>query len=63
MNENKKPCSFCKGKVYTKKPVTITTLNGRKDTVVIDYCPVCGRYLREADLKKNEVKSDDSKHE
>ena len=63
MSETKKPCGFCKGRVYTKKPVTITTLNGRKDTVVIDYCPVCGRYLREADMKKNEVKQDGSKSE
>ncbi len=51
---SKDKCKFCKGRALSKKPVTITTLNGRKEEVVIRFCPECGRDL-------NNPKSGESK--
>jgi hypothetical protein len=43
---NEKPCDFCKGRAYTKKPVTIITAYGKRFQMVFEYCPNCGRKLR-----------------
>lgn len=40
------PCDFCKGRAYTKKPVTIITAYGKRFQMVFEYCPNCGRKLR-----------------
>lgn len=41
-----KPCDFCKGKAYTKRPVTIITAYGKRFQMVFEHCPNCGRKLR-----------------
>ena len=49
---SKKPnkgCEFCKGRAYTKKPVTIRTIYGKQFQMVFEYCPNCGRKLRTED--------------
>jgi hypothetical protein len=46
-----KPCDFCKGRAYTKKPVTIITAYGKRFQMVFEYCPNCGRKLRKEDGK------------
>lgn len=51
---NDKPCDFCKGRAYTKKPVTIITAYGKRFQMVIEHCPNCGRKLRKED-GRNEV--------
>ena len=43
---NEKPCDFCKGRAYTKKPVTIITAYGKRFQMVFEHCPNCGRKLR-----------------
>lgn len=45
----KSKCVFCKGRAFTKKPVTIRTLNGRVQEAVIRFCPECGRELHQAE--------------
>ena len=47
---NEKACDFCKGRAYTKKPVTIITAYGKRFQMVFEHCPNCGRKLR----KENE---------
>ena len=49
--KTEKPCEFCKGRAYTKKPVTIITAYGKKFQMVFEYCPNCGRKLRKEDAK------------
>ena len=44
-----KTCDFCKGRAYTKKPVTIITAYDKRFQMVFEYCPNCGRKLREED--------------
>lgn len=44
-----KGCEFCKGRAYTKKPVTIRTAYGKQFQMVFEYCPKCGRKLRTED--------------
>ena len=44
--EREKGCEYCKGRAYTKKPVTITTIYGKRISVVIEFCPKCGRPLK-----------------
>jgi hypothetical protein len=46
MTDGLKSCEFCKGRVYTKKPVTIITAYGKRFQLVVEYCPNCGRKLR-----------------
>ena len=48
---NEKPCGFCKGRAYTKKPVTIITAYGKRFQIVFEHCPNCGRKLRTEDGK------------
>ena len=43
---NEKSCEFCKGRAYTKKPVTISTMYGKRFQMIVEYCPSCGRKLR-----------------
>ena len=43
---SEKPCDFCKGRAYTKKPVTIITAYGKRFQMVFEHCPSCGRKLR-----------------
>jgi hypothetical protein len=40
-----KACDFCKGRAYTKKPVTIITAYGKRFQMVFEHCPNCGRKL------------------
>ena len=44
-----KGCEYCKGRAYTKKPVTVITIYGRKFEMTFDYCPKCGRRLKPVD--------------
>lgn len=48
---NEKACDFCKGRAYTKKPVTIITAYGKRFQMVFEHCPNCGRKLRKEDCK------------
>lgn len=41
-----KGCEYCKGRSYTKKPVTIITKYGKKTELTFDFCPKCGRLLK-----------------
>ncbi len=49
---DKKACEFCKGRAYTKKPVTIITIYGKRFEMVFEHCPNCGRKLRTEDGKR-----------
>ena len=44
--ERNKGCEYCKGRAYTKKPVTITTIYGKKISIAIEFCPHCGRSMK-----------------
>ena len=44
-----KGCEYCKGRAYTKKPVTVITKYGRSIELTFDYCPKCGRRLKPFD--------------
>ena len=44
--QREKACDFCKGRAYTKKPVTIITTYGKRFQMVFEHCPNCGRKLR-----------------
>lgn len=46
-----KTCDFCKGRAYTKKPVTVITAYGKRFQMTFEYCPNCGRKLRKEDGK------------
>jgi hypothetical protein len=39
-------CEYCKGRAYTKKPLTVITRYGRKIELVFEYCPKCGRKMK-----------------
>lgn len=41
----KKGCEYCKGRAYTKKPLTVITRYGRRIELTFEYCPKCGRKL------------------
>lgn len=38
-------CSYCKGRAYSKKPVTVITRNMKRVEVVFEYCPACGKKM------------------
>ena len=38
-----KGCSYCKGRSYSKKPLTVITRTMKRVEVVFEYCPACGR--------------------
>lgn len=40
-----KGCKFCKGRSYTKKPLTVITRTMKHVEVVFEYCPACGRKM------------------
>lgn len=40
-----KGCKFCKGRSYTKKPLTVITRTMKHVEVVLEYCPACGRKM------------------
>lgn len=40
-----KGCSYCKGRAYSKKPLTVITRTMKRVEVVFEYCPVCGRKM------------------
>ena len=44
-----KGCEYCKGRAYTKKPLTVITIYGRRFDMTFDYCPKCGRRLKPVD--------------
>lgn len=44
-----KGCQYCKGRAYTKKPLTVITRYGRRIELTFDYCPKCGRRLKPVD--------------
>lgn len=44
--ERAKSCEYCKGRAYTKKPVTISTIYGKRISMVIEFCPMCGKRLK-----------------
>lgn len=46
---NNKGCEHCKGRAYTKKPLTVITIYGRRFEMTFDYCPKCGRRLKPVD--------------
>lgn len=39
-------CEYCKGRAYTKKPLTVITRYGRKIELAFEYCPKCGRKMK-----------------
>lgn len=39
-------CQFCCGADYTEERFTITSLTGRSVQTQINFCPVCGRYMK-----------------
>lgn len=41
----KKGCEYCKGRAYTKKPLTVITRYGRRIELTFEFCPKCGRKL------------------
>lgn len=47
-SEEKKPkgCEYCKGRAYTKKPLTVITKYGRRIELVFEFCPNCGRKMK-----------------
>lgn len=49
MMSNNKGCEYCKGRAYTKKPLTVITKYGRRIELVFDYCPKCGRRIKPID--------------
>lgn len=49
MTNNKKGCEYCKGRAYTKKPLTVITRYGRSIKLAFDYCPKCGRRIKPFD--------------
>lgn len=49
--QKEKGCEYCKGRAYTKKPLTVTTIYGKTIKLAFEYCPNCGRKLREEDGK------------
>lgn len=54
-----KGCEYCKGRAYTKKPLTVITRYGRRIELTFDYCPKCGRRIKPFDedlLKEREEK-------
>ena len=38
-------CEYCRGAVYSNKPLKVITLMGRELEVIFSYCPVCGDQL------------------
>lgn len=44
--ENSKGCEYCKGRAYTKKPLTVITKYGRRIELVFEFCPNCGRKMK-----------------
>lgn len=42
-------CSYCKGRSYTKKPLTVITRTMKRVEVCFNFCPNCGRDLRATD--------------
>lgn len=43
IKDNKsKGCEYCKGRAYTKRPLTIITKYGRRIELVFEFCPNCG---------------------
>lgn len=48
-----KGCEYCKGRAYSKKPLTVTTIYGRTIKLPFDFCPKCGRRI------KNDMKHGD----
>jgi hypothetical protein len=40
-------CEYCDGREYSEKPLTVITVGGRRIELAFEYCPKCGRKLRE----------------
>jgi hypothetical protein len=38
-------CSYCKGRAYSKKPLTVITRTMKRVEVVFEYCPACGKKM------------------
>jgi hypothetical protein len=45
-DKESKGCEYCKGRAYTKKPLTVITKYGRKIELVFEFCPNCGRKMK-----------------
>ena len=43
--QHKKCCKFCKGRAYSKNPLTVITRTMKRVEVVFEFCPACGRKL------------------
>jgi hypothetical protein len=41
----KKGCEYCKGRAYTKRPLTVITKYGRRIELAFEFCPNCGRKM------------------
>lgn len=44
-----KRCEYCKGRSYTKKPLTVITRTMKRVNVCFNFCPNCGRDMRATD--------------
>lgn len=40
-----KGCSYCKGRAYSKKPLTVITRSLKRVETVFNFCPCCGRSM------------------
>ncbi len=40
-----KGCEYCKGRAYTKRPLTVITKYGRRIELTFEFCPNCGRKM------------------
>lgn len=44
--DSSKGCEYCKGRAYTKKPLTVITKYRRRIELVFEFCPNCGRKMK-----------------
>lgn len=42
-----KGCEYCKGRSYTKKPLTVITRTMKRVEVCFNFCPNCGADMRD----------------
>ena len=55
-----KGCEFCKGRSYTKKPLTVITRTMKRAEVCFNFCPNCGRDMRATDTDVGGKGGDDN---
>jgi hypothetical protein len=56
MIDRKQGCKYCKGRAYTKKPLTVITKYGKRIEITFEFCPKCGRPLNNLQKSVNNIK-------